>query len=221
MLRDSRGPQSIDWGPPDPGVQPAFTNFLRSCLWLGDSLQRSPVGEEALWQKLRESSKETRDSEWFRFPSHFSVLFLCPNAYSSLLCLQLCIRSCHAVDKSLLLHSCIHGQAFSSCDCAHSSFNKWKGSKSEWKSTWMLTAVQAKGIWCLQAWFPESAAADWTNSQESKHGLCQSAFSSHYYFIFFLKKHIFWRRINLGLHSSCFYNTKKKQCSVFIFFFFF
>lgn len=47
-LRDSRGPGLIDWGPPDPGVQPAFTNFLRSCLW--DSLQRSPMGEEAQWR---------------------------------------------------------------------------------------------------------------------------------------------------------------------------
>lgn len=159
---------------------PSLTSWGRVCgsgiLFKGVLWERRHCGKN--WEN---HPKRQETHEWFRFPSHFSVLFLCPNAYSSLLCLQLCIRSCHAVDKSFLLHSCIHGQAFSSCDCAHSSFNKWKGSKSEWKSTWMLTAVQAKGIWCLQAWFPESAAADWTNSQESKHGLCQSAFSSHFF----------------------------------------
>lgn len=87
-LRDSRGLQWIEWGPPDPGVQAAFTHFLRSCLWLLESLQRSPVDEEERWretslccsdmrfvlhdcQKLRELSKETRCSE----QSHFLLFY--------------------------------------------------------------------------------------------------------------------------------------------------
>lgn len=139
-LRDSRGPQSIEWGPArlTPGCSlPSLTSWGRVC---GSGILFKGVlgGREALRRKPGGSSKETRRRVIF-----FLVLFLIHILLSS-------VCNCASVvvmpsTRAFLLRSCVQRQAFWSCDCAHSSFNKWKGSKSERRSTWMLTAVQAKG----------------------------------------------------------------------------